>query len=295
MMEAPDLLQWSAWRPLRNLSQDPAVPPAPGLYRIRRVGRHDLDYIGQTGRSLAQRLRMLVRGIVAEEMPYRGPHTAAPALWALRHATGCDFEVSVALVEGSAQWRKGQEALAIALYRQEQGRSPTVEFGRMPAGYRMSSSNNAQVVQAGKRFRGGPTLETDASHSLGISPIGPLSGHPQGSAWGGHQWSAWVPSSEVQQLPARGAKGLYRLRGADPERLLYIGQGHVRSRLRTHIAKRQDLDHVQGQTFATGGRIECSWVLNDEWLSHHRLELENDLIAAHLVATGDLPVAQFLG
>jgi hypothetical protein len=34
------------------------------------------------------------------------------------------------------------EALAIALYRQAHGRSPTVEFGRMPPGYRASSSYN---------------------------------------------------------------------------------------------------------------------------------------------------------
>ena len=31
----------------------------PSLYRIRRVGRADLDYIGQTGVGLRRRLAML--------------------------------------------------------------------------------------------------------------------------------------------------------------------------------------------------------------------------------------------
>jgi hypothetical protein len=36
-------------------------------------------------------------------------------------------------------------------------------------------------------------------------------------------------------------------------------------------------------------------LVNDEWLSHHRLELENDLIGSHLLVTGAIPVAQFRG
>src|SRR5436190_5983999 len=52
-----------------------------------------------------------------------------PALWALRHSTNCDFEVSVVAISGNAPWRKGLEALAIGLYRQQHGRSPTVNFG----------------------------------------------------------------------------------------------------------------------------------------------------------------------
>lgn len=149
MVSVADLLVWTPWCPLRTSPIDPVIPRLPGLYRVRRVGHDDLDYIGQTGMRLGQRLAML-RGLYADEMPYRDPHTAAPALWALRHATGCDFEVSVAPVDGSTQWRKGLETLAISLYRQEQGCSPTVEFGRVPVGYLASSSNNSRLVRAGK-------------------------------------------------------------------------------------------------------------------------------------------------
>jgi hypothetical protein len=41
--------------------------------------------------------------------------------------------------------------------------------------------------------------------------------------------------------------------------------------------------------------LECSWTTNDSWLGHQRLELENDLIAAHVLEHGAPPSAQFLG
>jgi hypothetical protein len=64
----------------------------PGLYRVRRTGREELDYISQTGMSLRKRLGMLRRGVLGEQMPYRDPHTAGPVLWALRELGG-EFEV----------------------------------------------------------------------------------------------------------------------------------------------------------------------------------------------------------
>lgn len=295
MSSVAELLDWTLWVPLLTSPSDPVVPRLPGLYRIRRVGRTDLDYIGQTGMRLGQRLAML-RGLYADEMPYRDPHTAAPALWALRHATACDFEVSVAPVDGSTQWRKGLEALAISLYRQEHGCSPTVEFGRVPEGYLASSSNNSRLVKAGKRFRGGPRPGlVDASHASSIPPVGPLGGDPQAPDWAGHAWSAWtsLDAGSLRSIPA--GNGLYRLRGDDDRTLLYIGQGRVPDRPLAHLAKLRIAEHPQAAIFGSHQRFECSWVLNGEWLSHQRLELENDLIAAHLLQLGDVPVAQFLG
>jgi hypothetical protein len=117
MIDVSQLLRWSDWQALRGSWSGGKVPTAPGLYRIRRAGREDLDYIGQTGSgtmTLRKRLGML-KGIYAAEMPYRAPHTAGPALWALLHSKGVPFEVSVAVVEGTDPWRKGLECLAIAL------------------------------------------------------------------------------------------------------------------------------------------------------------------------------------
>ena len=58
--------------------------------------------------TLRRRLGML-GGVDAEELPHRDPHMVAPALCALCKLTGEDFEVSVAPVEGSTQWGKGQD------------------------------------------------------------------------------------------------------------------------------------------------------------------------------------------
>jgi hypothetical protein len=49
-----------------------------------------------------------------EVMPFRDPHTAAPALWALLQRQACDFEVSViALPAVDDRWRRGLEVVAI--------------------------------------------------------------------------------------------------------------------------------------------------------------------------------------
>jgi hypothetical protein len=169
--------EWSEWVDLTTAFLEPALAAEPGLYRIRRIGTTTLDYIGQTGVGIRERVRML-RGILRSEMPYRDPHTAGPALWALLRSTECAFEVACIPVSGSTAYRKGLEAVALALYRQETGRSPAVNFGRMPNGYRMSSGNNKRLVAAGKRFRGGATTESDISHVAGASPAPPTSAHP---------------------------------------------------------------------------------------------------------------------
>jgi hypothetical protein len=233
--------------------------------------------------------------VYGDEMPYRDPHTAAPALWALRDASHCDFDVSFAAVHGSTPWRKGLEALVIGLYRQQHARSPTVNFGRMPVGYRMSSGNNAGLVRSGKRYRGGRVNEQDSSHLPSIAPAGPLVGDPRDAAWCGHLWSAWVPISAVAEMLPPPALGLYRLRAANRDGLLYIGEGLIASRLVVHARKVALESHPQGRIFAAAQPLECSWVRNDTWARHQRLELENDLIAAHVTVMGEVPAAQFLG
>jgi hypothetical protein len=246
--------------------------------------------------TLKQRLGML-RGVYGEEMPYRDPHTAAPALWAMRHKDGCHFEVSISVVAGTTQWRKGMEAVAIALYRQQHGRSPAANFGRMPAGYRMSSCNNARLVATGKRSRGGLTEEVDASHEPSIAPVGTLKGDVGADDWCGHQWSSWhsLPSVLGDPQVSTGSAGLYRLHHKGAALLLYIGQGRVLNRLSAHWRKTFNASDMQGRIFGAVSHLECSWVMNDFWLSHQRLELENDLIAAHILNTGQVPVAQFIG
>jgi hypothetical protein len=225
-------------------------------------------------------------------MPYRDPHTAAPGLWALRHQTGCEFEVSVLVVEGTTQWRKTLEAVAITSYRLEWGGSPTLNFGRMPAGYRMSSANNTRLVAAGRRFRGGPSVEQSTSHLPSLAPLTSATGASSSDAWGGYRWQPWVP---LRSAPVPAASvGLYRVRDPHLAGLVYVGQGRIRTRLAAHLAKALRPEHPQARWFAAP-ELECSWTTNSRWLDRQRLELENDLIAAHFQEHGVPPSAQFLG
>jgi hypothetical protein len=71
------------------VSRESSIPNTARLYRIRRVGRDDLDDVGQTGTGTMnlRKRRAMLKGIY-EPMPYRAPHTAGPALWALLRARG---------------------------------------------------------------------------------------------------------------------------------------------------------------------------------------------------------------
>ncbi|MEA5543101.1 hypothetical protein VB834_29140 [Limnoraphis robusta Tam1] len=112
MLEPDKIFTWFQWQPLKDCWKDKRIPNVRGIYRIRRIGRSDLDYIGQTGkgnRNLRKRLSEL-NSIYKPEMPYRDPHTAGPALWALRDRLGCQFEVSILPVEELDAYRLGLEA-----------------------------------------------------------------------------------------------------------------------------------------------------------------------------------------
>ena len=285
--------RWLPWVSLDAAFLEPVLVREPGLYRIRRVGSASLDYIGQTGVGIRARVRML-RGIQGELMPFRDPHTAAPALWALLQSGPCEFEASCLPVEGSTAWRKGVEAVAISLYRQEMGRSPTVNFGRMPPGYRMSSGNNARLVSAGKRFRGGATTSPDASHVAGVPPISGLDGDPQGRGWCDHSWGQWTPLSEHRTASGT---GLYRIRSRHDNGLVYIGEGRISQRLGAHLGKGgvdPAVASAQQLVFVESVEPEYSCVIGG-WEAHQRLELETDLIAAHVLRLGRPPLAQFIG
>jgi len=284
-------VQWSGWQPLQGCFRPGTVPDEPGLYKIRRSGRDDVDYIGQTGIGLRGRLAML-RGVYTNRMPYRDPHTAGPGLWALRDASRCAFEASVAVAATDVHVRKGLEALEIALYRQHRGCSPILNFGGMPAGYRMSSGNNARLAAAGNRRHGGRSRTATTCESL--CPIGPLVGDPHGSMWCGHEWTKWESISNCAKALDADSCGVYRVRAAGAPGLVYIGEGCITARLTAHLRKVATKDHPQAQFFAAKN-LECSWVVSDVWQRRQRCELETDLIGAHCLAIGAPPAAQFRG
>jgi hypothetical protein len=284
------LAGWSDWVPLQGAGRNHQVSVVAGLYRIRRLADESgLGYIGETGRSLRGRLGQL-GGVYGAVMPYRDPHTGAPALWALRHRDGCDFEASVTPVRGEVAWRKALEATAITLYRLQSGRSPTANFGRMPAGYRISTGNNKRLVASGRRTRGG--LDAKARAAVDSVPVaGDPGTDPESAEWMNWAWSAWVPISDACKVAT--VIGLYRVRCNGLSGLVYVGQGRVASRLRAHLAKGAKQDHRQARYFS--GDLAASWVELSGVVQLNRLEHENDLIAAHVIATGRPPSAQFLG
>lgn len=263
---------WSSWQPLRGCWLGQNLPSRGGIYRIRVSDSPDLLYIGETG-NIKKRMGMLQPIYDDEKMPYRSPHVAGPHLWALRKTTETPFEVSIAPLDSDEHERKGLEYLAIALYRQQFGRSPAANFGRMVQGWRASSSNNARLAARGLRYRGGPTVVSDESHLPGIAPLATLlPADPTSSVWGGHHWSAW---RDISLADPGTVQGLYRLRRF-PQEILYIGQGQIAKRLKGY----RKLD------------MECSWVAGF-WFYHQHLELICDLIASYVLAYAALPPAQF--
>lgn len=273
-----DESMWTPWQPLEKCWLGRCLPPDPGLYRIQLVNGEDarMAYIGQSGRSLKDRLSGL-RGIYEEHMPYKAPHTVGPALWAWRQKRPLShFEVAVAPIPDlPTVMRLGLECLALAWYRQQNQQSPLCQFGRMPAGYTPSSGNDACLVAAGKRVRGGPTTQELECHRPGIAPTGPLIGDPHARDWCGHQWSPWLP---LRTLRPAGEDGLYRLRIPDLDSLVFLGRGKLADRLKQFPLEEQ---------------VECSWVSNSQWYAHQRLELVTDLIGAHVLTTTTIPLWQF--
>jgi hypothetical protein len=72
-------LSWTEWHPLNADLVRAAAPLSPGIYRIRRAGVTErLTYIGQTGRTLRERLSALANGTHSEQCPFNDAHTAAP-------------------------------------------------------------------------------------------------------------------------------------------------------------------------------------------------------------------------
>ncbi len=280
------LIQWSDWHPLQGSSRNASIPATSGLYRARVAETGEVVYIGQTGRSLRGRLGMLST-CYAAEMPYRDPHTAAPTLWALRDRDGVQFEVSTAVVVSTKVERLALEAVAITTHRVEHGLSPLANFGGGVAGYRLSSANNAALVAAGKRFRGGRDPRVVASQGAGVS--GPLDRSVAAGDWLGLIWSPWGSFGTAATTPDI---GLYRIRRHGDEDLVYVGQGRISGRLRSHFAKRAHGDHRQAVHFT--GELDVSWVAVKA-PTRVLLEVENDAIASHRLVCGYAPHAQFIG
>ena len=290
-------LEWSEWLPHRECWRNRLMPKQPGLYRIRRVGSEVLDYVGQTGggtSNLRSRLSAQ-REVYGNEMPFADPHTAAPGLWALRQEQACEFETSVAVLIAPDQVRKAQEAAVIALHRQQFGHSPSINFGRVPPGWKKSSGVSRQLAAAGKQFRGYRCDVVEQHHQPSIPPVGPMTGGPASTDWCGHTWSEWMPIADAIESLHAGDTGLYRLRGGDTYALVYLGEGAIATRLRDHLKSTKLGIGRKSKALASASDLQASHVVNNSWSKTQRLELECDLIGAYFLSEGGAPIAQFGG
>ena len=93
----------------------------------------------------------------------------------------------------------------------------------------------------------------------------------------------------------KGDVGLYRLRHKAKGKLLYVGEGKVRDRVKAHLKKSEQPNHPQTSAFSKPQYIEASIYLSESLSKNQWHEIENDLIAAHVMESGQVPAAQFLG
>jgi hypothetical protein len=124
---------WSEWT--QFIHDNPLLMSAigigeQGLYRFRVAGRSGLLYIGETGRTLKERLdghRRAAR--IAGQQPTT-QHAAFAAAVRDHWAAGRDVEVSWATLPKGfpREERKGVECELIAAYRATVGRNPDFQF-----------------------------------------------------------------------------------------------------------------------------------------------------------------------
>jgi hypothetical protein len=142
-------LNWTPWAPLEREAIRQTAPALPGVYRIRHASGtpQRFIYVGQTGRTLRERLSALASGANAGACPFDDPHTAAPHLWLLRQLDDARFECSCAPVEGDVQLLRGTEDMLLWRHRVETGLSVEANYGRFYPGY--ARSTNRWIVRGG--------------------------------------------------------------------------------------------------------------------------------------------------
>ncbi|MDM0052012.1 hypothetical protein [Variovorax sp. J22R115] len=267
-------LSWSQWVAFDG-GDFASLTTGPGVYRIRVVGQSSLVYVGQTGRSVRDRLRALRSNSLAEEMPYNDPHTAAPSLWAWRHAEGYSYECSGASATPDPFQRKALECFLLWKYRLSTGTSTLCNHGHFHPSYKKSGNRSSGVRGGLLRPEVTPRSRNESQQLL------LRSAEPTASDWMGVNWSRWLP---VGTHLNEAGPALYRLRHANGSELLYIGETlRLSQRAKSHA--RTYLDH---------GQIEISYATQAGGIGKPALlELENDLIGCYYDAMGRPPTFQF--
>ncbi|MDD4126521.1 MAG: hypothetical protein PHV39_02395 [Methanomicrobium sp.] len=277
-------LSWSGWVPLKNKNKELSIlPKSPGLYRVRPIGKDFRIYIGQTGRSLRERMGQLRVYTKSEsEMPFNDPHTGAPSLWAWRDAEGWEFECSVAVAEypgliqnDAKQMREGYESYLLWMYRLEKGESTLSNFGRFHQDY-FKSSNRKSKRRGGKC----PNGKINLSGGNSLPPL-KQKGNPLENDWMDLNWEEKILLSRGCGRQYENIPGLYKI--ISNEEVVYIGQSSsLNSRINSHTSKNW------------GEKPEVSVSLMDKEIRDYQLhEWENDLIGGYFSDYQRPPKYQF--
>lgn len=271
-------LVWTPWVDFRDKGSFKLFPALPGVYRVRPAGGNELFYVGQTGRTLRERLQSLIRNALQEEMPFNDPHTAAPSLWAWKDAEKLEYEVSAAPSALPKREREGLECCLLWRYRLERGESTACNHGRFHPDYQKSRNRSSGF--RGGRLAGG---EKNPAGGESLRPL-LLRGNPGEDEWMGLIWQAPRVLSVANARLAGPARGVYKI--FNESKLLYIGQStNLGSRLASHCKKH----------WGEGSVYFSYFVMPDETLPHQLKEYENDLIGAYYYQSGQVPGFQFAG
>lgn len=276
-------LNWSEWlSPRPEKHKLSTITTDPGFYRVRHTNRKGLEYIGETGRNLRDRIRFLRNGIYSKEMPYRDPHVAAPCLWSVRDAFDGKFEVSYADPEiaEKKKHRKGIEAQLIAIYRREGQTDLTANFGKFLSGYKSSTMSR-------KGIKGDKIEDYEGEHkiqqieSVDWTNIEDITC----SDWAGLDWSETHRMEERKQVDIPDDPGHYKIwhsEKAPP--LAYIGQSkNVKNRIYSH--------HTSGEY---EDEALFSFAIDKNSPNRaKRLAIETDLIGIYYYVEDEPPTKQF--
>jgi len=274
-------LPWTSWVPFMADRQTfHEIPKEPGLYRIRPAGKDFLMYIGETRRTLHQRLHDLrMESIGMDQMPWSDPHAEASGLWAWQDAEGFEYECSAAPLDATISSRRAMESYLLYSYRQERGESPLCNFGRFHPRYR-SSTIRKNNLRGGKLE---PGQKDNPAGGLSLPPLCPA-GIPGEPGWMGLSWSAGETLVPEKTLIAPEGPGLYILSDAGSQEIISIGQsGNCANRLLDLSRKSWD-DRELRFSFHS---------IEKPVLPHQLKERENDLIGNFFEQYRKAPEYQF--
>jgi predicted GIY-YIG superfamily endonuclease len=271
-------LDWTNWIPLTSDKKAlKELPNSSGVYRVRTKGREQLLYIGQTT-GLRGRLSTLATHTFADLMPFNDPHTAAQSLWILRMEEKMGFECSASSTSLTEDKRRGLEHMLLWKYHSEKGQSLLCSHGRFHTRYFRSGSR-----KSGKRGGLLPPGRTNPAGGPSSRPL-VLTGQPWAHDWMGLRWSPAINLLRKELASVPTTSGLYKLREASQNRLLYVGETkNLHARLCSHVTAKWSNLNPEASFYALDRNV----------LDHQRRELETDLLGAYYEMLGEPPCFQY--